>query len=68
MAKHSPRFLKIAEDAKRNVKETNVADVKARLDNGEKLTLVDVREDFPDDVPQDHPEEPRTPHARSTAP
>ncbi|WP_380171906.1 ABC transporter ATP-binding protein [Kineococcus sp. DHX-1] len=26
--------------------------------------LVDVREDFPDD----HPEEPRTPHARSTAP
>jgi rhodanese-related sulfurtransferase len=32
-------------DAKSRVKETNVAEVKKRMDAGEKLTLVDVRED-----------------------
>ena len=33
------------QDAKKNVKETNVADVKRRSDAGEKFLLVDVRED-----------------------
>ena len=42
---HSPRFLKIVEDAKRRVRETNVEMVKARLDRGDKFVLVDVRED-----------------------
>lgn len=42
---HPPRFLKIVEDAKRRVRETNVAEVKARLDRGDKFVLVDVRED-----------------------
>jgi rhodanese-related sulfurtransferase len=42
---HQPRFLKIVEDAKRRVKETNVNEVKSRLDRGDKLLLVDVRED-----------------------
>src|ERR1700686_478747 len=42
---HQPRFLKIVEDAKRRVRETNVDEVKSRLDRGEKLVLVDVRED-----------------------
>jgi rhodanese-related sulfurtransferase len=42
---HSPQFLKLANEAKARVKETNVADVKRRIDGGEKLTLVDVRED-----------------------
>src|SRR6476469_8194270 len=45
MAKHAPRFLKLVEAVKQNVKETNVADVKARLDKGEKFLLVDVREE-----------------------
>jgi rhodanese-related sulfurtransferase len=42
---HSPQFLKLVQDAKKNVKETNVADVKRRGDAGEKFVLVDVRED-----------------------
>jgi rhodanese-related sulfurtransferase len=37
--------LKLVQDAKKNVKETNVADVKRRSDAGEKFLLVDVRED-----------------------
>ena len=42
---HSPQFLKLVQDAKQRVKETNVPDVKRRIDAGEKLILVDVRED-----------------------
>ena len=42
---HAPQFLKLVQDAKRRVKETNVPDVKRRMDGGEKLILVDVRED-----------------------
>jgi rhodanese-related sulfurtransferase len=42
---HSARFLRIVEDAKTRVQETNVDDVKARLDRGEKFVLVDVREE-----------------------
>lgn len=42
---HSPQFLKLVNDAKKRVKETNVADVKRRMDAGEKFLLVDVRED-----------------------
>jgi rhodanese-related sulfurtransferase len=44
-AKHSPRFLALVEDAKKRVRETNVDQVKARLDKGEKLLIVDVREE-----------------------
>ena len=42
---HAPQFLKLVNDAKKRVKETNVPDVKRRMDSGEKLILVDVRED-----------------------
>jgi rhodanese-related sulfurtransferase len=42
---HAPQFLKLVQDAKQRVKETNVPDVKKRMDSGEKLILVDVRED-----------------------
>ena len=42
---HSPQFLKLVNEAKRHVKETNVEDVKRRMENGEKFLLVDVRED-----------------------
>jgi rhodanese-related sulfurtransferase len=42
---HSPNFLKLVQDAKKHIKETNVSDVKRRADAGEKFLLVDVRED-----------------------
>jgi len=42
---HPPRFLKIVDDAKTRVRETNVDTVKARMDRGDKFLLVDVRED-----------------------
>jgi rhodanese-related sulfurtransferase len=43
--KHSPEFLKLVQEAKSRVKECTVDDVKARLDRGEKLTIIDVREE-----------------------
>jgi rhodanese-related sulfurtransferase len=42
---HPPRFLSLVNEAKKHVKETNVADVKRRMDAGEKFVLVDVREE-----------------------
>jgi rhodanese-related sulfurtransferase len=42
---HPPGFLKIVDDAKTRIRETNVDTVKARLERGEKFLLVDVRED-----------------------
>jgi rhodanese-related sulfurtransferase len=49
---HPPRFLKIVEDAKQRVRETNVDEVKARMDRRDKFVVVDVREDREYD--QDH--------------
>ncbi len=42
---HAQQFLKLVNDAKSRVKETNVTDVKRRMDGGEKFVLVDVREE-----------------------
>ncbi|HSY33581.1 MAG TPA: rhodanese-like domain-containing protein [Verrucomicrobiae bacterium] len=42
---HAAQFMKLVTAAKVKIKETNVADVKRRIDGGENLTLVDVRED-----------------------
>jgi len=42
---HSPRFLKLVDEAKTRVKQTDVADVNRRLASGERFLLVDVRED-----------------------
>ena len=42
---HSPAFLRLVDDAKSRIKQTIPEEVKARLDNGEKLLLVDTRED-----------------------
>jgi rhodanese-related sulfurtransferase len=42
---HAEQFLKLVNETKKKVKETNVADVKRRQDAGEKFVLVDVRED-----------------------
>jgi rhodanese-related sulfurtransferase len=46
MAKHSPAFLKIVNEVKPRIKETNVDEVKRRMDRGDrKFKLVDVREE-----------------------
>jgi rhodanese-related sulfurtransferase len=46
MAKHAPAFLKIVNEVKPRIKETNVAEVKRRMDRGDrKFKLVDVREE-----------------------
>lgn len=42
---HSPRFLKIVDDARSRIRETNADEVKQKLDGGEKFVLVDVREE-----------------------
>jgi rhodanese-related sulfurtransferase len=42
---HPPRFLKIVDDARSRIQETNVDAVKAKLDGGEKFLLIDVREE-----------------------
>lgn len=42
---HPPRFLKIVDDARSRIRETNVEQVKERLDHGDKFLLVDVREE-----------------------
>jgi rhodanese-related sulfurtransferase len=42
---HSPRFLKLVTEARKNVRECTVADVAARVARGERFVLVDVREE-----------------------
>ena len=42
---HSPAFLAIVNDAKKRVKEADFRDIKKRLDAGEKMIVVDTRED-----------------------
>ena len=42
---HSPRFLKIVDAARKQVREATVDEIKARLDRGESFVLVDVREE-----------------------
>jgi rhodanese-related sulfurtransferase len=42
---HSPRFLKLVQDARSRIRELTVDDVKAKLDRGERFHLIDVREE-----------------------
>ena len=42
---HAPQFLKLVNESKSRIQETNVQDVKRRMDAGEKFILVDVREE-----------------------
>ena len=42
---HSPRFLKIAEASRAQVIETDIHQVKKRIDLGDKFNLIDVREE-----------------------
>ncbi|HLW98062.1 MAG TPA: rhodanese-like domain-containing protein [Candidatus Acidoferrales bacterium] len=43
--KHSEGFLRLVNEARSRIRETNVAEVRRRKDAGEKFTLVDVREE-----------------------
>ena len=43
--KHSPGFLKLVDDAKSRVKEADFREVKKWLDDRDKITLIDVREE-----------------------
>jgi rhodanese-related sulfurtransferase len=45
MKEHSNKFLTIVNDAKKRISETNVGEVKIKLDRGDKFYLVDVREE-----------------------
>jgi rhodanese-related sulfurtransferase len=42
---HSPGFLKLVNDAKRNIKQTTVDEVAQRLERGDRFHFVDTRED-----------------------
>jgi rhodanese-related sulfurtransferase len=42
---HATKFLQLVDEAKKRVKETNVAEVKRSMDASEKIVLVDVREE-----------------------
>ena len=45
MAKHSQRFLKIVDEARKQIPECTVEDIKTRIDAGDEFHLVDVREE-----------------------
>ncbi len=45
MKDHSKKFLTIVNDAKGRIRETNVEEVKGKLDRGDTFHLVDVREE-----------------------
>jgi rhodanese-related sulfurtransferase len=43
---HAEGFLNLVRDAKKRVKEADAAEIKLRLDAGEKMIIVDTREDI----------------------
>ena len=45
MADHPEGFLRLVRDAKTRIKEEDFREIKKKLDAGEKMTLVDTRED-----------------------
>jgi rhodanese-related sulfurtransferase len=50
--KHSPGFLALVAEAKKQITEHGIADTLARLERGEKFHFIDVREDH--EFAQDH--------------
>lgn len=42
---HSPRFVALVDDSKKRTTEISIADVRGRMDRGDRVELVDVRED-----------------------
>jgi rhodanese-related sulfurtransferase len=45
LADHPEGFLRLVRDAKTRIKEEDFREIKKKLDAGEKMTLVDTRED-----------------------
>ena len=45
MADHPEGFLKLVKDAKTRIKEEDYREIKKKLDGGEKMIVVDTRED-----------------------
>ncbi len=45
MAKHSPRFLEIVNQARQLIRECTINDVRSWMEAGDPFTLVDVREE-----------------------
>lgn len=45
MKKHSPGFLKLVDQAKKNIKEITVAEVRLKMTDKETFRFIDVRED-----------------------
>lgn len=43
--KHNPGFLKLVEQARRAIRECTIAEARARLDRGDRVHFIDVRED-----------------------
>jgi len=43
--RHSEGFLRLVNEARARIRETTVAEIKRRLDAGEKLILIDTREE-----------------------
>ena len=42
---HSPGFVRLVDDARARIRETDVPTVRARMERGEQFLLVDVREE-----------------------
>ena len=42
---HSPKFLKLVDDAKKRIRETNAKEVKRKMDGRESFHLIDCREE-----------------------
>jgi rhodanese-related sulfurtransferase len=45
MAHHSPRFLQLVNEVRQRIQEISVDEVKGRMDSGDNLFLIDVREE-----------------------
>jgi rhodanese-related sulfurtransferase len=43
--KHNPEFLRLVEEARKQIREYTIAEVKAKLDRGDRFHFIDVRED-----------------------
>jgi rhodanese-related sulfurtransferase len=43
--KHSPAFEQLCDEARARIREISIAEVKAKLDAGERFYFIDVRED-----------------------
>ena len=42
---HNPGFLKLVEEARRQIQECSIAEVRAKVDSGASFYFIDVRED-----------------------